>query len=83
MVELETTWYFDNRVRPKRPYITLAMCAIVLSDPMRVEEQPDGRFRFWGEIYLPGESRSRIMRVVTLADGQTIHNAFIDSGFRR
>ncbi|MXZ90958.1 MAG: hypothetical protein F4W95_11460 [Chloroflexi bacterium] len=80
---MKTTWYFDNRVRPRRPYLTMVMCAIVLSDPIRTEEQPDGRFRFWGEIYLPGENRPRIMRVVTLSDGETIHNAFIDSGFRR
>ena len=80
---MKTTWYFDNRVRPKRPYVTPVMCAIVLSDPIRVEEQPDGRFRFWGEVFLPGENASRIIRVITLADGETVHNAFIDSKFRR
>ena len=31
----------------------------------------------------PGEDTPRILRVVTLADGETVHNAFFDRGFRR
>jgi hypothetical protein len=43
----------------------------------------DGRIRFWGEIELPGEDAPRILRVITLEDGETIHNAFIDRNFRK
>ena len=51
--------------------------------PLRREVQPDGRVRFWGEAMRPGEDTPRILRVVTLADGETVHNAFFDRGFRR
>ena len=70
-------------VRRKRPYIEPAWCVAVTASPLRREKQPDGRIRFWGEVALPGENESRILRVVTLDDGETIHNAFPDRGFRR
>jgi hypothetical protein len=31
---------------------------------------------------LPDEQKTRILRVVTLDDGVTLHNAFIDRDFR-
>jgi hypothetical protein len=31
----------------------------------------------------PDGSRVRYLRVVTLADGETVHNAFFDRGFRQ
>jgi len=41
--------------------------------------QEDNRYRFWGTIEeLPG----KVLRVITLADQQTIHNAFPDRGFK-
>ena len=39
--------------------------------------------RFWGEITPPGESVPRYLRVITLEDGETIHNAFFDRRFRK
>jgi len=30
---------------------------------------------------LPDDAKSRILRVVTLEDGETLHNAFVDRGF--
>ena len=80
---MKTTPYFDEQVRRKRPYIEPAWCVAVIASPLRREKQPDGRIRFWGEVALPGENESRILRVVTLDDGETIHNAFLDRGFRR
>ena len=80
---MRTTGYFDNYVLRERPYVSPEWCAAVIANPIRHEEQPDGRQRFWGEVFLFGESTPRVVRVVTLADGATIHNAFIDSGFRR
>jgi hypothetical protein len=58
------------------------MCGAVLDDPLRREEQPDGRVRFWGRVTLPGEDAPRILLVVTLEDGATLHNAFLDRGYR-
>ena len=36
--------------------------------------QPNGRIRHWGYI----EDVKRYLRVVTEADGETVHNAFVD-----
>ena len=79
---MNTTRYFDEQVLRKRPYLTTAMCRAVIASPLRREVQGDGRIRHWGHIGLPGESNARILRVVTLKDGATLHNAFLDRGFR-
>jgi hypothetical protein len=34
-------------------------------------------------VTLPGENAGRILRVVTLEDGTTLHNAFLDRGYRK
>ena len=80
---MKTTRYFEEQVRRKRPYIDSAWCVQILDNPVRREEQPDGRIRFWGEIVQPGEHTTRFLRVITLDDGETIHNAFFDRRFRR
>lgn len=74
----ETTSYFREQVLRKRPYLRLEWCIAVIEHPIRREEQEDGRIRFWG--YVP-ESGNRALRVVTLDDGTTIHNAFPDRDF--
>ena len=79
---MRTTRYFDEQVRRKRPYIDVAMCAAVVARPLRREVQEDGRVRCWGSVSLPGEIKVRILRVVLLADGETVHNAFLDRSFR-
>jgi hypothetical protein len=43
------------------------------------ERQEDNRHRFWALI---PELGNRYLRVVTLVDGLTIHNAFLDRRFR-
>lgn len=80
---MKTTAYFGNSVLAKRPYLSAEICVAVIANHIRSEVQPNGRIRFWGEVALPGYSAPRIVRVVTLADGETIHNGFIDSGFWR
>ena len=40
--------------------------------------QADGRFALWG---LVPEAQNRALRVVTLGDRETVHNAFFDRGF--
>lgn len=76
---MKTTWYFEEQVRWKRPYIEMSWCFDVIAAPLRRESQPDGRVRFWGRVTRPGEA-SRILRV-TPDDGETIHNAFFDRRF--
>ena len=80
---MKTTRSFDDQVLRKRPCINPAWCAEVIAAPLRRFEQPDGRIRWWGAITVPGERAQRILRVVTLEDGETVHNAFFDRGFRR
>lgn len=47
--------------------------------PLRVRQQPDNRYQFWAEVPdWPG----RFLRVVTLEDKMTIHNAFFDRRFK-
>jgi hypothetical protein len=79
---LKTTRYFEEQVLRKRPYIQREWCWQILAAPIRREVQTDGRVRFWGRIAEPGEARPRFLRVVTLEDGETVHNAFFDRNFR-
>jgi len=79
---LKTTRYFEEQVLRKRPYIERRWCQDVLTAPIRRIVQADGRIRFWGKIAILGEARPRYLRVVTLEDGETVHNAFFDRDFR-
>ena len=79
---MKTTRYFEEQVLRKRPYIRREWCRDVLAAPLRREVQNDRRIRFWGKIVTPGETRPRFLRVVTLDDGETVHNAFFDRNFR-
>ena len=80
---MKTTRYFEEQVLRKRPCIDPAWCAGVIAAPVRRETQPEGRVRFRGTVTRPGESAPRVLRVVTPADGETVHNAFFDRGFRK
>jgi hypothetical protein len=48
-----------------------------LQQPIRRERQTDGRVRYWAYIPRLGTYN----RVVTLPDGETVHNVFKDSDF--
>jgi len=73
------TTYFRNEVLRKRPYLTEEMCRKVIEKHEMKEIQPDGRIRYWARVDGLG---GKYLRVVTLEDGVTIHNAFIDRGFK-
>jgi hypothetical protein len=49
--------------------------------PLRRETQADGRIRQWIEVEDTRDGKLRILRVVTLEDGETVHNAFFDRNF--
>jgi hypothetical protein len=76
---MKTTRYFREQVLRKRPYIQLEWCERIVANPLVKMVQTDGRIRFWGAV---PELDGRVLRVVTLADGETIHNAFPDRDFR-
>jgi hypothetical protein len=75
---VKTTAYFREQVLRKRPYIRIEWCEHIIRSPKRRRKQPDGRIKFWG--YVPALGMH--LRVVTLEDGETIHNAFPDRDFR-
>ncbi|MGL5878145.1 MAG: hypothetical protein ACRC2V_10250 [Xenococcaceae cyanobacterium] len=77
---MKITKYFEQNVLQKRPEIRenwQRWCQQVIANPLKREVQPDGRIRFWGQ---PSGVKN-ILRVVTLEDGETIHNAFFDRDF--
>ena len=74
---MNTTHYFRDNVLPKRPYLTEAMCSAVVENPTRKDVQPDGRIRHWAF----DANLGKWLRMVTLEDGKTIHNAFPDRNF--
>jgi hypothetical protein len=75
---MKQTSYFQNRVLKQRPYIKLDWCEQTVNDPERSEIQPDGRIRHWRFIVELG----KYLRVITLSDGETLHNAFPDRRFK-
>ena len=79
---MKTTRYFEEMVLRKRPYIEKSMCLAVLVAPLRRAVQEDGRIRHWGRVIDVRDGKERILRVVTLEDGETIHNAFFDRDYR-
>lgn len=74
---MKTTRYFVEQVLPRRPYIQREWCEQAIQAPFYKVAQPDGRIRHW--IYI--ESLGKYLRVVTLEDGETVHNAFPDRSF--
>lgn len=75
---MQFTPYFRRRVLQQRPYIRPEWCEQAVREPAYKETQPDGRIRHW--IYI--EELGKHLRVITLADGETLHNAFPDRNFK-
>ncbi len=71
--------YFENEILRKRPYIKKEWCIQVLKNPPKPERQEKNRFRFWAPLE---ELDGRYLRVITLDDKITIHNAFPDRSFK-
>ncbi len=75
---MKTTDYFKTSVLARRPYLKQEWIEFVLKNPSRTEVQPNGRIRHWAFVPEIG----KYMRVVTEPDGETVHNAFPDRGFK-
>ena len=73
---MKTTEYFDQKL-VERPEVQREWCERVIKNPIREEVQSDG-LRFWGII---PECSNKALRVVTLEDRETMHNAFFDRNF--
>ncbi|MCY3683432.1 MAG: hypothetical protein OXH16_18695 [Gemmatimonadetes bacterium] len=79
MANYKFTEYFEQEVLRKRPYLKKEWCIHAVENAVRSEPQEHNRFRFWAPIDDFGD---RYLRVITLEDKVTIHNAFPDRGFK-
>jgi hypothetical protein len=79
MADAAFTPHFESVVMQRRPYLKKEWCIYVLENAVRSEPQELNRYRFWAAI---PELDGRYLRVVTLADKVTVHNAFPDRGFK-
>lgn len=76
---MKTTAYFQAmRVRPDRAVIRDEWIERAVLAPLREHTQNDGRIRRW--VRIP-EAGDRVLRVILLPDGETVHNAFFDRRF--
>ena len=76
---MKTTLYFKyTRTRPDRALIKDEWIYDTVKNPDSSAVQSDGRTRFWKKI----DAVDKYLRVIVLEDGETIHNAFFDRGFK-
>ena len=77
---MKTTAYFEAlRQRPDRVTIRSEWIQRTIESPIREVVEADGRIRRWSAV---PEAGGKFLRVVLLADGETVHNAFFDRGFK-
>lgn len=77
---MKMTKYFQaTRLRPDRAMIRGEWIRHVMRHPEGESIQADGRVRRWARIVA---MQGRYLRVVLLPDGETVHNAFFDRGFK-
>ena len=65
--------------RPDRAIINLEWIRRAVDQPLKEIIQVDGRIRRWVQI---PEMEEKYLRVILLADGETVHNAFFDRSFK-
>ena len=76
---MKCTRYFETlRSRPDRATIKDVWIQFVIDHPVKEVTQQDGRIRRWAAI---DEAEGKYLRVILLADGETVHNAFFDRSF--
>jgi hypothetical protein len=73
-----TQYFLFIKQRPDRAIIKDEWILDTIKKPVRTEVQSDGRIRKWNFI----EEVGRYLRVILLADGETVHNAFFDRNFK-
>ena len=77
---MKTTAYIDAiRERLDRKMITDEWVQRTVSKPIREAIQSDLRIQRWARV---PEMENRVLRVILLPDGETVHNAFFDRRFK-
>ena len=74
-----TQYFLSLKQRPDRAEIKFEWIQHVVERPEQQVIQQDGRIRRWAKIEAAG---GKYLRVILLEDGETIHNAFFDRGFK-
>lgn len=75
---MKSTNYFNEFASQKHPEVRREWIEQVLANPVKQEMQPNNRISYWGNIEA---AEGRVLRVITLGDGETVHNAFFDRNF--
>lgn len=75
---MKTTAYFEQKLLD-RPEIRREWCERAFTNPIKTVIQPNGRISHWAVI---PEYGNRVLRVITLEDRETLHNAYFDRNFR-
>ena len=73
-----TQYFLYTRQRPDRAKIKMEWIEKTIKNPDHTEVQSDKRIRKWKKI----KEEGRFLRVILLPDGETVHNAFFDRGFK-
>jgi hypothetical protein len=73
-----TRYFLFIKQRPDRAIIKEEWILKTINNPLKTEVQADDRIRKWSYI----EETSKYLRVILLEDGETVHNAFFDRGFK-
>ena len=73
-----TQYFHHTRLRPDRAAIRDEWIAATVAHPVHTVIQTDGRIRKWSWV----ESEVKYLRVILLADGETLHNVFFDRNFK-
>ncbi|MBI5235068.1 MAG: hypothetical protein HY886_02335 [Deltaproteobacteria bacterium] len=73
-----TQYFLYVKQRPDRALIKDEWILKIIAAPVKNEVHSDGRIRKWGYV----EEVGKYLRVVLLEDGETIHNAFFDRGYK-
>jgi hypothetical protein len=75
---LKTTAYFEQKLL-EGPEIRREWYERVLANPLKSITQSNGRISHWAVVPEYGD---RILRIIALEDGETLHNAYFDRNFR-
>ena len=74
-----TAYFLETQLRTDRHCIQSEWIEQTLLHPDAERIQCDGRIRRWKRIQ---EAGNRVLRVVLLEDGETVHNAVFDRRFK-
>jgi len=82
-VSAETRTFIKEYTYQASEYDSKVTCRLLALEQVKrlllEEPQENNRFRFWGSI---PELEGYVLRVITLSDKKTIHNAFPDRRFK-